>query len=279
MLRSGLNENIPFSLSRWTDVPGDPGKWAWFKAQVAAGEMVAIDPRNAIPYIWSLRPEDTLGLVFWTKDPTNLIHDAAWLQDYRFKIHVTLTGWEEVEKGAPTIHKGGRLLAEAIAKFGHSKVTWRFSPVPLLASDEVVTRFRLIAPYAKDASVYLSFLQTNDLIPETRGDAERIQLMLRLAEVAEVWNIKVLLCNEDRTLLGVKSLPSNLAPGICAPPEDFAIPSHSKAPSEGCGCILMADPFTINESCTMGCRYCYAADKELSGKKRNTTRHHLPVVP
>ena len=55
--------------------------------------------------------------------------------------------------------------------------------------------------------------------------------------------------------------------------------SREKPPSEGCGCVLMADPFTINESCTFGCQYCYAADKSLAPKKRNTTKGHLPVVP
>lgn len=275
IMRSGLTEQIPFSLSRWTDVPA--AKWAWFKAQIEAGQMLAIDPRNAIPYIWSLRPEDTLGLVFWTKDPTNLLHDAPWLPNYRFKIHVTLTGWEEVEKGAPTLHQGGRLLNETFMKYG-SAVTWRFSPVPLLDPEEVVRRFAAISAYVPvGAGVYLSFLQTNDLMPETRDAEARVHLMRRLAEVADARSIRVHLCNEDRTLLGVRGLPLNLAPGICAPPEDFAVPGRGASPSEGCGCVLMADPFTINESCTMGCQYCYAADKAFAPKKMNTSRL-LPVL-
>ena len=273
-MRSGREELIPYSLSRWTDVPA--AKWEWFKAQIAAGQMMAIDPRNAIPYIWSLKPEDTLGLVFWTKDPTNLLVDAPWLRDYRYKIHVTLTGWEEVEKGAPTLHEGGRLLAKTLEEHG-PHVTWRFSPVPLLDSDEVVRRFTEISQYGQGSPVYLSFLQTNDLIPETRDAYERIRLMRRLAEIAESRNIRVMLCNEDRTLLGVEGLPTNLSAGICAPPEDFALPDRSASPSEGCGCILMADPFTINESCTMGCKYCYAADQALAPKKMNTSRS-LPVL-
>ena len=273
-MRSGREELIPYSLSRWTDVPA--AKWEWFKAQIAAGQMMAIDPRNSIPYIWSLKPEDTLGLVFWTKDPRNLNVGAEWLRHYRYKIHVTLTGWEEVEKGAPTLHEGGRLLAKTLEEHG-PHVTWRFSPVPLLDSDEVVRRFTEISQYGQGSPVYLSFLQTNDLIPETRDAYERIRLMRRLAEIAESRNIRVMLCNEDRTLLGAEGLPPNLSAGICAPPEDFALPGRPTSPSEGCGCILMADPFTINESCTMGCKYCYAADQELAPKKMNTSRS-LPVL-
>ena len=90
--------------------------------------------------------------------------------------------------------------------------------------------------------------------------------------------MQVILCNEDSTLRRVSELPENLSAGVCAPPEDFALPGLARPPSEGCGCVLMADPFTVNETCTMGCSYCYAADKTLAPKKRNTTRH-LTVLP
>ena len=97
--------------------------------------------------------------------------------------------------------------------------------------------------------------------------------MVEMAEIAKEYGIRVFLCNEDNTLQGVQNRPSNLSAGVCAPPEDFALPGFARPPSEGCGCVLMADPFTVNETCTMGCSYCYAADKTLAPKKRNTTRH------
>ena len=277
-MRSGVAEQIPYSLSRWTDVPA--AKWDWFKAQIASGSMMAIDPRNAIPYVWSLRPEDTLGLVFWTKDPRNLILDAPWLKDYRYKVHITVTGWHEVEKGAPDIREGKIGLYVAAKELGPENVTWRFSPVPMVP--DVVERFTEIAEMAGEAGVkkvYLSFLQTNDLMPEVRSEIERRELLVRLGEVGAKVGVRVLLCNEDRLLAGHPNLHPNLGSGICAPPEDFELPGLARSPSEGCGCALSADPFTINESCTFGCLYCYAADKELAQKKRNTTpARHLPVV-
>lgn len=277
--RSGLAERIPYSLSRWTDVPA--AKWAWMKEQIAQGQMIAIDPRNAVPYRWSLRPEDTLGLVFWTKDPTPLVMDAPWLLDYRFKIHVTVTGWEEVEKGAPSLALGAMKLAQAVGVFGPERVVWRFSPVPVVT--DAVERFariaRLVGP-AGVRQVFLSFLQPNDLMPETRGEAERLALLDWIGEVGDKYGIAVKLCNEDRLLAKKPKLYSTATSGICAPPEDFDLPGLEKSPSEGCGCALSADPFTINESCTFGCQYCYAADKALLPKKMNTTPHRkLQVLP
>jgi sulfatase maturation enzyme AslB (radical SAM superfamily) len=134
-----------------------------------------------------------------------------------------------------------------------------------------------MAAYHGVESVYLSFLQDNDLLPETRSEQTRLNVLAQIAEDAAHRGVKVYLCNEDRLLAGHSDLHPNLSSGVCAPPEDFALPNRERPPSEGCGCVLMVDPFTINESCTMGCRYCYAGDQNLNTKKRNTTRS-LPVV-
>ena len=270
-MRSGLEDGLPYSFSRWTDVPA--AKWSWFVDAMRQGAMLGFDPRTAVPGVWSLKPEDTLGMVFWTKDPTNLIEHQTLLAGHRLKIHVTVTGWHEVERGAPDLHEGARLLALAADTFGAENVTWRFSPIPQVS--DVQERFEAILSVAAEhgiKSVFLSFLQENDLIPETRSVEERLQLLNGLAEAAHHLGVRVYLCNEDRLLAGQAELHPNLASGICAPPEDFALPNRGQSPSEGCGCVLMVDPFTSNESCTFGCRYCYAADKTLSDKKRNTTR-------
>jgi hypothetical protein len=277
IVKIGRQEGIPYSLSRWTDVPA--AKWEWMMDAFKQQKMVAFDPRTAIPSEWSLKPEDTLGLLFWTKDPTNLITEADLIKRYRHKIHVTLTGWEEVERGAPNLAYGTALLVDTVEAFGPANVTWRFSPVPLLHPDEIAVRFQHIAYRAGLAglrSVYLSFLQANDLMPEMRTLEERHQLLRRLADVGAPYGIQIRLCNEDRLLVGASTYP-NLDSDVCAPPKDFALPNREAPPSEGCGCVLMADPFTVNETCTMGCQYCYAADENLSPKKRNTTRS-LPVI-
>lgn len=273
---NGKAESIPYSLSRWTDVCA--AKWAWFMAQMAQGYMIAFDPRTAVPGRWSLKPEETFGMVWWTKNPEPLIQERAMFAGHRLKIHVTCTGWEEVEKGAPTLEEGADLICRVAEVYGPENVTWRFSPVPLVR--DAASRFERIARKVGSSGVtrtYLSFLQTNDKIPETRTQEDRLQLLVEFAEIGAEHGVKVLLCNEDRLLSKVCGLPENLSSGVCQAPEDFSLAGYNVPPSEGCGCVLMADPFTINESCTLGCLYCYAADKTLSEKKRNTTKS-LPMV-
>lgn len=275
-IRSGKGEGIPYSLSRWTDLPA--AKWEWFEANLDRGWMVGFDPRTAVPCKWSLKPEDTLGLIFWTKDPTNLVANADRLNAYPLVIHMTLTGWEEVERGAPSLVEGMALLEDVVTAFGPERVVWRFSPVPIV--DDVVERFDLIAGHAAHLGlqeVYLAFLQENDLMPEQRPRRVRVEVLKQLA--AHAHGLQVKLCNEDRTLslaegplVGIKPrLPKNLGNGICEPGTRFP-GAHLMVPTEGCGCALTIDPFTFNESCSMGCAYCYAADKSLSPHKRNTTK-------
>ena len=264
MLKSGRAEGLPYSLSRWTDVP--ISKWSWLKVQLAQKWMWAGDPRTAIISPWSLAPEDTLGLIFWTKNPTNLLQDADLFREYSWVVHITLTGWTEVEKGAPNLEQGVDLIKRSVEAFGPERVTWRFSPVP--ATADAVERFGMIArplAHAGLKHVYAAFLQTNDLMEETRDKTTR-QEILRLMSQQEP-SLEVRLCSEDRTLDGMPPC-LNLSYGVCEDGSRF-LPGLVK---EDCGCALSVDPFTINETCSAGCSYCYAADRSLSPKKRNTTK-------
>lgn len=275
---SGRTEKLPYSLSRWTDLPA--AKWAWFEQQLSQGWMVGFDPRTALPGKWSLAPKDTFGLIFWTRNSKNLLATVDRLAPYPLAIHFTLTGWHEVEKGAPGIEDGIAMLRDTVQAFGPDRVTWRCSPVPMVP--DVLDRFARIAEAASEMGlkeVFVAFLQENDLMPENRGPRIRTELLKQLAVRSS--GLRVLLCNEDRTLdLASKKGPPNLSKGICESGRRFAGSEYTidSPPTEGCGCALAVDPFTLNESCTMGCAYCYAADRSLAPKKRNTTKG-LPVLP
>lgn len=239
--------------------------------------MQGIHPETGVPTRWSLKPADTLGLIFWTREPTALIRDRELLRPYDVKIHMTVTGWHEVERGAPSLEQGAHLLRKVTEVYGTHNVTWRFSPIPLV--NDVVQRFSQIARVAHRAglkSAYVSFLQENDRVPETRTVEERRDLLNQISKISGFFfDLDVRLCNEDRLLAGVKTGP-NLCSAVCAPPEVYALPGQGKPASEGCGCVFMVDPFTINESCQFFCTYCYASYKDSSPHKRNTIK--LPQV-
>jgi hypothetical protein len=271
LIRRGSEEKILYSLSRWTDLPA--AKWGWFLASLRAGEMIAFDQRDAMPYRWSLAPEDTYGLVFWTKNPKNLVQDRAVLDAYPLHIHMTLTGWVEEERGAPALEEGCALLREVVSVYGAERVTWRMSPLPVLPEGILLSRFDRILDTAGGAGlkrVVVAFVQTNDLVQEPRGEEEKLALLHAMADRARPFGVDVELCADDRRLTQDRKESPRL--GVCVPP------IFGPTPVERCGCALMADPFTINESCNMGCSFCYAADRSLSPHKRNTTKGTLQVL-
>jgi DNA repair photolyase len=282
-LKSGRAEHMAYSLSRWTDLVAT--KWDWFRERLAQGQMLGVDPRTGFPTLWDITPEETLGLIFWTREPSNLIRDAHLLRDYKKVVHFTLTGWHEVEHKAPGIDYGLELMAQACDKFGAENVIWRFSPVPYV--DDAVHRFDRISSRVARMGIrdcYISFLQTNDLMAEERPVLRRNSMLRSFAAVAPELNLY--LCNEDSTIREALAHPDfrgahsqakipNLSYGICEDSKRFA----PDVKTEGCGCALSVDPFTVNETCRFGCAYCYAADKSISPKKKNTTKaHRLPVV-
>lgn len=262
MILSARQEKAVYSLSRWTDLPA--GKWDWFKTQLKQGWMFAIDQRTSVPARWSLHPDETLGLAFWTKNPHNLVKDRALLRPYLTQIHVTVTGWEEVEKRAPRLVEAVELLKRSVGTFGPDVVTWRFSPIPAVPG--VVGRFeRIVREAAREglSKVLVSFLQENDRVPELRSTDEQLEILRQLTFVGEACGVSVQLCNEYRALVeGVKGLST----GLCLSPAEFGLET-----SDGCGCAFTVDPFSINESCVYGCTFCYASDKLLSLKRRNTS--------
>jgi sulfatase maturation enzyme AslB (radical SAM superfamily) len=121
--------------------------------------------------------------------------------------------------------------------------------------------------------VFVSFLQPNDALPETRSGTARFELLNRLSEVANPAGLQVLLCKDDRTLDDWQGAQFDLAP--CVPMSDFIVPEG--LPVETCECVTMVDPFTVNEACSFSCQYCYAGDKARASKKHNSVRG-LPVL-
>ncbi len=240
------------------------GKWDWFMERQQEGWFWAFDGRTGIPSRWSLRPDSSLGLLWWTKNPLNLINHHSTVMPYRNHVNITLTGWHEVEKGVPPVEKTVELMKEAVKIFGSENVTWRFSPVPIVS--DVVDRFRSIVGAlgaTLPSSVMVSFLQKNDFMEDGRSNEKRLEILNSLRNASP---ISVRLCAEDPM--------GGFEKAICAPSAMFGFETDK----EQCGCGVAVEPFGSQESCVYGCRYCYAADKTISQKKTNTTKRSLDIL-
>ena len=98
------------SVSRRTDIPAFYGDW--FMNRLKEGFVGYINPFGGQKYIVSLKPEDVICFVFWSKNYEPFIEKLKIIEDmdYKFYFNYTITGLPNifecnlVEKELSLIH-------------------------------------------------------------------------------------------------------------------------------------------------------------------------------
>jgi hypothetical protein len=255
-IRSGKSEGFAYHFSRYTDGPAT--FWHRFEAWLHAGRWTGFDSRDVLPCVWSTKPEDTLEWVFWSKNPSQLLKHRHLLNEYEFTLNFTLTGWEEVEHGAPNLERGLDLLCKSVDSLGPSRVIWRFSPIPL---DMPLDRFEAVCKRVSEHGlhrVFLNFLDDNSYVPETRSMDAKRKLLLSLKAIGETHGIVPLLCANNQDPIPCERGVCSVSPG-----------SEERMP---CGCTHSVDAFAMNAPCAYRCGYCYVDGTAETGRGK------LPLI-
>jgi hypothetical protein len=274
------------SASRRTDIPAffTP----WLLNRVRAGLVLVRNPRNATHVMRvSLRPDDVLALVLWSRDYGRLIPRVAELDDRGLRpcFHFTLTGY-----GAPLEPRGpaeSSALAQfevLAARYGRDRVFWRYDPIVIGSKHDA--RFharaferlaRRVAPIASKCILsfldpYPSTLRGLERVTALTGErfdppvqAERARLARELCAVAEGLGLSASACCE----------PDLLADGVpaarCIDPDvirrivgDPSAPLRDAPTRKGCGCVFARD-IGAYHTCGHGCVYCYANESPERG--------------
>src|SRR3990172_174724 len=98
-IRSGNQEQVPYSISRDTDVLAF--YMDWFTQCMNKGEVLARTSHEVIPSLWSLKPEDIYYFVFWSRDYSSLIKNWDIFKDIPFIANITVNGYESLSKKSP----------------------------------------------------------------------------------------------------------------------------------------------------------------------------------
>ncbi len=265
------------SVSRRTDIPNYYSDW--FYNRIKEGFLYVRNPINAhqISKI-SLSPDLVDCIVFWTKNPENMLGRLDELKDYPFYFQFTLTGYgRDVEPGIPDKRRHMidvfRLLSD---KIGRDRVIWRYDPI--LTTDVYTREYHLkafmeIARSLKGYTekVIISFV---DLYARTRRNTQKLQIYMltekdmiavaeKMARIAKANQMSVESCAEPADLrkAGVKH-------GSCIDRELIEkmigcrlTGSKDRNQREQCGCMESVEVGAYN-TCRNGCSYCYANDSE-----------------
>lgn len=254
----------------------------WFLNRLKEGYFDVRNPMN--PHQISrieTSPDLVDCIVFWTKNPLNLMGRLNELREYMYYFQFTLTGYSgEVE---PNLPDKKRVLVPAFQNLsetlGKERVIWRYDPV--FFSKNYTMQFHLKA-FGELASmlkgytqrVVISFLDLYAKIKrnmaelglEEISEGDYFLLARQMAEIAAENHMQIETCSEgmDLTEFGIrrgscidKELIERLTGAALNGKKD-------KCQRDLCECLESVEVGTYH-TCLTGCRYCYAnfSDKKV----------------
>lgn len=247
----------------------------------------------------SLKPEDVLAFVFWSRDYAPLLPYLPELDEHGYSayFHFTLTDYgkplEPFSPPAAGVIDSFHALSE---RYSPQHVLWRFDPIMFsntLTAEAIVERFSDLAQQLEGATerCYISFVDLyqkvqKNLTPlEEQGfqlceasEEEKFELLRQLQRIGDQHGMSLHACCEVDML----QLPS-IRQAHCVDPlllhKLFPHKFHPLKPAptrEGCGCYASRD-IGAYDTCVHGCLYCYATAGHEKAMKRFKT--HDPTQP
>ncbi len=282
------------SASRRSDIPAFYSRW--LLRRLEEGYCEWIHPFTGRLERVSLRPEDCLAIVLWTRNPAPLLPALPDLlsSGHLPCFHFTLTGYPRpLESHNPELPLSLARLRELAERLGPESVIWRYDPIVVSSRTPVAFHLEQFASIARGLEgtirrVYFSFV---DDYGKTRqsferlhrehgirftepGAQERKNLVQRLRDVAARHGMTLHACCEDE-LVG-----EGVEKGRCIDlawirrlrPEVRERPKR-RATRAQCGCTESVD-IGAYDTCAFGCCYCYATRSREAALAR--LREHDP---
>jgi len=279
------------SASRRTDIPAFFAEW--FMNRIREGFVCLRNPFNPLQISKiSLAPANVDCLVFWTKNPANILPYLDELSGYNFYFQFTLTPYDnQLEPGLPPKPLLIELFKELSRKLDANRVIWRYDPIIL--SREMSVSFHLTAFAAMAAELrgstrrcVISFLDMYKKCEKNlRGmgifpftEDTMCEIAAGFAAIAAKNNMEIVTCAEEIDLSNL-----GIAHGKCI--DDKLISEISgrhvsnlkdKTQRPLCGCVTSVDIGAYN-TCLHGCLYCYA-NSNLKLVRKNLAQHD-PLSP
>ena len=261
------------SVSRRTDIPNYYSEW--FFNRVKEGFVYVRNPMNAhqISKI-DLSPDVVDCIVFWTKNPANMLEKLEYLKDYIYYFQFTLTGYgKDIEPNLPDKRKELIPTFRTLSKkIGKEKVIWRYDPIIFTkkySPEYHLKAFEQIATALKGytekcvisfVDIYAKNKKNMELLDLYEIDKnELLEFAKKIAGIAKDNGMKIGSCAESIDLdeCGIEHnccIDKTLIEDIIGCRLKV---EKDKNQREECGCVEGVEIGTYN-TCKNGCKYCYA---------------------
>ena len=271
------------SASRRTDIPAFYSDW--FFNRIKEGFVLVRNPRN-----WhfvsrvSLSPDMVDFIVFWTKDPFNMLGKLDLLEGSKIPYYFlfTITGYEQdFERNLRPKDEIIETFIQLSERIGKERVIWRYDPVFLTSKIDLTyhrTHFEYIIKrlHRCTAKCIMSFLVlyrkcVRKLSTIGLMDTDKLKVAASLQSVAQKYDLKIETCAVDIDLSDI-----GIEHGKCI---DNELISHiinkkvvlKKDPSQrpSCRCVESVDIGSY-DTCLHDCIYCYANDNIKIAQKNHS---------
>ncbi|MFH1999626.1 MAG: DUF1848 domain-containing protein [Planctomycetota bacterium] len=277
------------SASRRTDIPARYGPW--LMNRIRAGSASYRNPFGGTIHQVSLRPEEVIAWVFWTKNAKPFVPCLQELLACRYKacFQYTINGYGPVlEPGVPPAGRVIENFKKISALLGPSFTRWRYDPVVMghgydrdfhvknfsrlagrLEGHTRVCHTSFVQYYQKTVRHFDRLTQEQGLTVFDPEEHEKTGLAAELRDIASSHGIQLVSCCYP--LLQEAGIEA----GRCIDPElirmlrpDLQNLSLKARPTrEGCGCAESRD-IGAYDTCLHGCVYCYATQKIETARRR-----------
>jgi hypothetical protein len=266
------------SCSRRTDVPAF--YTPWLLDRLRAGYCHTFNPFGGQVYRVSLAPEDCLALVFWTRNPAQLLPHLAELdaRGYRYYFHFTILGYPAaIDTHNPALTASLDTFRRLSERISPRRVRWRYDPILLstLTHPEYhLERFAAIARALEGYTEHCTFAFV-DFYSKTIHNLQRVSqrtgiqfyrpaleeqqaLAGRLAAIAAAHGMSLNSCCDDALLVNGVRKNHCIDPALVRElaPSAEALPAFKPTRTD-CGCLASVD-IGVYDTCVFGCTYCYA---------------------
>ena len=211
---------IIVSASRSTDIPAFYADWFFYRL-MKSGYSAWTNPFNQkLSYV---SYKDTRFIVFWSKNPGNLIDYLPCLKERNigFYLQYSLNDYrkEHLEAGLPSLESRIDTFRRIADLYDANHVIWRFDPLILsdsLTMDELLERVKFIGDRLKGYTHKLVF-SFADILSYRRVQSnldkfgfryrdwtveEMLEFGKSLAELNRSWNFELVTCGEEVDLSG-----------------------------------------------------------------------------
>jgi len=278
MSRLTVTNKRIISISRRTDIPAFYGEW--FMNRLEEGFAGWENPFNVQKIITSLKPDDVMAFVFWSKNYRPFIEQLKKIKESNIPVmlNYTITGLPNIfECNLVEAEDAIESLKEIGVIFSPEHINWRYDPIVVSnVTDENyhLEKFRWLAKrlaghvtrcyfsfaimYGKVERNFKKFEQEQQIKVIDLEECQKLSLASKLTDIAQEYGIQMYTCCGDYLRADPRIKKAHCVDGEILEQLYPGCHKGSEKPTrKECGCTESTD-IGKYDTCPHGCIYCYA---------------------